>query len=35
MKLRARKKDRFDRALGRADVRWRTDALMELLRGEG
>lgn len=26
--------DRFDRARGKADIRWRTDELMELLRGE-
>jgi len=29
-----RKRDRFDRALGRADMPWRTDELMALLRGE-
>lgn len=26
--------DRFDAARGKADVTWRTDELMELLRGE-
>ena len=26
--------DRFDAARGRADVKWRTDELMALLRGE-
>lgn len=26
--------DRFDRARGKADVSWRTDELMALLRGE-
>ena len=26
------RKDRFDAARGRADVRWRTDELMKLLR---
>jgi len=26
--------DRFDRARGRADIKWRTDELMALLRGE-
>lgn len=30
-----RKKDRFEAARGRADVKWRTDELMALLRGEG
>jgi len=29
----ARKRDRFDAARGRADVKWRTDDLMALLRG--
>ena len=29
-----RKRDRFDRARGTADVKWRTDDLMALLRGE-
>lgn len=28
------KKDRFDRALGVAEVKWRTDELMALLRGD-
>ena len=28
-----RKRDRFDAALGTADVKWRTDDLMALLRG--
>lgn len=27
-------RDRFDAARGRADVKWRTDQLMALLRGE-
>jgi antitoxin PrlF len=27
--------DRFEAARGKADVRWRTDELMALLRGEG
>ena len=27
-------KDRFDRALGAAEVKWRTDELMALLRGD-
>jgi antitoxin PrlF len=27
-------KDRFDRARGRATVKWRTDELMALLRGD-
>jgi antitoxin PrlF len=27
--------DRFDAVRGRADVRWRTDELMKLLRAEG
>ena len=27
--------DRFDAARGKADVKWRTDDLMALLRGEG
>lgn len=27
--------DRFDAARGKADVQWRTDDLMALLRGEG
>lgn len=30
-----RKRDRFDNARGKADVKWRTDDLMALLRGEG
>ena len=32
---RPRGKDRFDRARGRATVKWRTDQLMRLLRGDG
>lgn len=28
------KKDRFEAARGKADVKWRTDDLMALLRGE-
>jgi antitoxin PrlF len=28
------KNDRFDAARGKADIKWRTDALMALLRGE-
>ena len=31
----AQRKDRFDAVRGRADVRWRTDELMKLLRAEG
>jgi antitoxin PrlF len=31
----AARKDRFDAVRGRADVRWRTDDLMKLLRAEG
>lgn len=30
-----REPDRFDRVRGKADVKWRTDELMALLRGEG
>jgi len=30
-----RKPDRFDTARGKADIKWRTDDLMALLRGEG
>lgn len=30
----AGKKDRFDAARGKADVAWRTDDLMRLLRGD-
>jgi AbrB family looped-hinge helix DNA binding protein len=30
-----RKTDRFEAASGKADVKWRTDDLMALLRGEG
>lgn len=30
----ARRKDRFDAVRGRADVRWRTDELMKLLRAD-
>lgn len=29
------RRDRFEAARGRATVRWRTDALMRLLRGDG
>ena len=29
------RRDRFDAVRGRADVRWRTDELMKLLRAEG
>ena len=29
----SRKRDRFDAARGKADVKWRTDDLMALLRG--
>ena len=29
-----RKRDRFDAARGTADVKWRTDDLIALLRGE-
>lgn len=31
----SRKRDRFEAARGKADVKWRTDDLMALLRGEG
>jgi len=31
----SRKPDRFEAARGKADVKWRTDDLMALLRGEG
>lgn len=31
---RPRGKDRFERARGRATVKWKTDELMRLLRGE-
>ncbi|HEX9593177.1 MAG TPA: AbrB/MazE/SpoVT family DNA-binding domain-containing protein [bacterium] len=31
---RARGKDRFDRVRGRASVKWTTDELMRLLRGD-
>jgi antitoxin PrlF len=31
----SRKRDRFEAARGTADVKWRTDDLMALLRGEG
>lgn len=31
----SRQPDRFDVARGKADVKWRTDDLMALLRGEG
>ncbi len=30
----SRKRDRFDAARGKADVKWRTDDLMKLLRSE-
>ncbi len=29
------RKDRFEAVRGRADIRWRTDELMKLLRAEG
>jgi AbrB family looped-hinge helix DNA binding protein len=32
--LASRKPDRFEAARGKADVKWRTDELMALLRGE-
>lgn len=31
----SRRPDRFEAARGKADVKWRTDDLMTLLRGEG
>ena len=31
----SRKADRFEAARGKADIKWRTDDLMALLRGEG
>lgn len=31
----SRQRDRFESARGKADVKWRTDDLMALLRGEG
>ncbi|NDU92337.1 MAG: AbrB/MazE/SpoVT family DNA-binding domain-containing protein [Ferrovum sp.] len=31
----SRKPDRFEKARGKAEVKWRTDELMALLRGEG
>jgi len=31
----ARKRDRFESARGKAQVKWRTDELMALLRGSG
>jgi len=31
---RRRARDRFDRARGRASVKWRTDEVMDLLRGD-
>ncbi len=31
----SRKPDRFESARGKADIKWRTDDLMALLRGEG
>jgi AbrB family looped-hinge helix DNA binding protein len=34
MGRRAARKDRFDAVRGRADVRWRTDELMKLLRAD-
>jgi AbrB family looped-hinge helix DNA binding protein len=30
----SRKRDRFEATRGKADVKWRTDELMSLLRGE-
>ena len=30
----SRKRDRFEAARGKADIKWRTDELMALLRGE-
>ncbi len=30
-----RKPDRFERARGKADIKWQTDDLMAMLRGEG
>jgi AbrB family looped-hinge helix DNA binding protein len=30
-----RKPDRFEAARGKADIKWRTDDLMALLRGDG
>jgi AbrB family looped-hinge helix DNA binding protein len=30
-----RKPDRFETARGKADIKWRTDDLMALLRGDG
>ena len=32
-KRRAKRRDRFDAALGKAQIKWRTDDLMALLRG--
>lgn len=32
-KRKGTKTDRFERAIGKADVKWRTDELMALLRG--
>ena len=29
-----KKRDRFDAVLGTADIKWRTDELMQLLRGD-
>ena len=31
----SKKPDRFELARGKADIKWRTDDLMALLRGEG
>ena len=31
----SRKPDRFEAARGKADIKWRTDDLMAMLRGEG
>ncbi len=31
----SRKPDRFEKARGKADVKWQTDDLMAMLRGEG
>jgi AbrB family looped-hinge helix DNA binding protein len=31
----SRKADRFETARGKADIKWKTDELMAMLRGEG
>ena len=31
----SRKPDRFEKARGKADIKWQTDDLMAMLRGEG